>query len=157
MLESLDAATFVKALMSDEGLQHRTRVSGLVKKTADPKFIEFSINACQDWVKVPVEIIEKVYVLGKHACRDHSHDYITLEFKPATNPEAKVFASLLHDLQARLAEPSRRTSDRAPCYKFKSNVQTGVYMCDTQLEQGPNWTLVATFDNDPACVACNRS
>lgn len=97
MLDPLDALAFAKALSSDEGIQRPLSVSGLVRKTDDPKVIAFTLDTgtCHDWVKIPIDLIEKVFVLGKRTCRDHVHDFVTIQFKLPTNPETKVFAALL--------------------------------------------------------------
>ena len=97
MFQPLDAATFAKALASDEGLRPPIIVHGLVRKTADAKVIEFTLDVitCHLWLKIPLDLIERVVVLGKRTCHDHTHDFVAIQFKSPTNAEAQVFAALL--------------------------------------------------------------
>lgn len=58
----------------------------------------FSLGtSCEDWTKIPSEVIEKVEFLGERSCRDHSHPLVGIHFKePSANePFAAVFSSLL--------------------------------------------------------------
>jgi hypothetical protein len=102
LLSPLDAVTFADALSSDEGLQRPILASGLARKTEHPQIIEFTRDflGCHGWVKIPVELIEKVLVLGKRESHERTYDFVTIQFQPATSPEAKIFAALLHNQEA---------------------------------------------------------
>ena len=107
MFEPLDAATFAKALASDEGLRPPIIVHGLVRKTADAKVIEFTLDVitCHLWLKIPLDLIHRVVVLGKRTCHDHTHDFVAIQFKSPTNAEAQVFAALLQSQETPGSSP----------------------------------------------------
>jgi hypothetical protein len=96
----LDVEAFAMALNSDRGVIPTPSAEGFVRKTDDPKVIEFSPpslgSSCTTWIRLPLDMIEKVQPLGKRSCKDHHHDYVVLHFKQPRNTEAAIFAELLY-------------------------------------------------------------
>ena len=54
-------------------------------------------GVCNAWTKIPIELVERVEILGDQPCRDHSHPLVRVHFKEpsAQDTAAGVFASLL--------------------------------------------------------------
>jgi hypothetical protein len=70
---------------------------GMAKKHHDsPDTILFAERGCEDWISIPISIIEQVTFLQTVPCRDHRHPLVMIEFKepPAGNEAASVFAEL---------------------------------------------------------------
>lgn len=60
-------------------------------------FLLFSTNRdCQQWVKIPLEIIQEVEYEGSMVCRDHQHPFVRLHLKSSEGGAGnKSFADLL--------------------------------------------------------------
>ena len=70
---------------------------GMAKKhDHSPDTILFAEGGCEDWISIPVGVIEQVTFLQTVPCRDHQHPLVMIQFKepPAGNETASVFAAL---------------------------------------------------------------
>ena len=98
MADTFTADEFLKRL-TEGALRTPLICEGFAKPVEDShKAFLFSVGtSCEDWTKIPGEVIEKVEFLGERPCRDHSHPLIRIHFKepPANEPFAVVFSSLL--------------------------------------------------------------
>jgi len=81
-----------------EGKLHEGVVKvGMVKKHDDvSNTILFAEGGCEDWISIPVGVIEQVTFLQTVPCRDHSHPLVMIQFKEpqAGSEAANVFAAL---------------------------------------------------------------
>ena len=98
MTDTYTAGEFLKRLT--EGALRTPLVCEGFAKPAEGSYEAFIFSlgtSCESWIKIPIEIVEKVEFLGEGSCRDHSHPFIQIHFKePSVNePSAVVFASLL--------------------------------------------------------------
>jgi hypothetical protein len=88
---------FARALAED-ALKQPITLAGMVKKAEDSEVILFATGTvCENWVSIPVGMIEKVEWLGNVPCKDHWHHfvYLTLKEQAAKNSQASVFSDLL--------------------------------------------------------------
>jgi hypothetical protein len=71
---------------------------GMAKKHDDsPNTILFAEGGlCDEWISIPVGVIEQVTFLQNVTCRDHRHPLVMIQFKEpdAKNEAASVFAAL---------------------------------------------------------------
>ena len=70
-------------------------LTGMVKSSETKGFISFSQNGCDNWIEVPIEMIESAEKGGNQSCKDHSHTIMHITFKEVSNPETKLFTNLL--------------------------------------------------------------
>ena len=101
---------FIKKL-SDGSLRNPLTCNGFAKPVEDGReaFLFSLGTSCEDWIRIPSEVIEKVELLGEHSCHDHSHPLIRIHFKePSANePLALVLYSLLKALNPKPIQTSR--------------------------------------------------
>lgn len=96
---------FAKALSLGQLKTPIVRI-GMVKSGDSPNAILFAEGRiCDEWIRIPVSVIEQVTFLGKVACRDHRHPLVGIQFK---EPDAKNEAACV------FAELARRTQHREP-------------------------------------------
>ncbi|MFY9822659.1 MAG: hypothetical protein WAM82_14835 [Thermoanaerobaculia bacterium] len=101
MTDSYTAGEFLKRLA--EGALRTLLICEGFAKSVEGSYEAFLFSlgtSCEEWTKIPVEMVEKVEFLGERSCRDHSHPLIRIHFKesPANEPFAAVFSSLLRAL-----------------------------------------------------------
>jgi hypothetical protein len=105
MPNTFTGTEFLKSL-SEESLKEPLVKIGMAKKDDDSEdtvlFAEGGV--CEDWISVPVGVIEQVTFLQTVPCRDHRHPLVMIEFK---EPEAGDRASTVF---AEFARRSRRTA-----------------------------------------------
>ena len=96
---------------------------GMAKKSEDtPDTILFAESRmCDEWISIPVSIIEQVTFLTNVTCRDHGHPLVAIQFKePAAKDEpARVFADLARQRSHTQPMQSRRgrgRGDQQPSY-----------------------------------------
>jgi hypothetical protein len=98
MTDTYSAGEFLKKL-TEGALRAPLICEGFAKPVeGSHEAFLFSLGrSCEDWTKIPIEIVENVKFLGERSCRDHSHPFIQIHFKEpsAKEPSAAVFASLL--------------------------------------------------------------
>ena len=111
-MASFTGEKFFKALTSGSGLSLAAKptVTGMVKQydertTAiiplpEPPFVLFSPTmSCAVWLPVPISLIDSVDYLGTGKCKDHEHEVVRIHFKIPSEPDAALFAHLLHQSQ----------------------------------------------------------
>lgn len=95
MIKSFSTEESTHALAEGK-LREPITLTGIVKQYEDPRFLHFSPGKlCQQWVRIPVEIIDKVHWLGKALCLDHIYDYVQLLLKEIDEPTLQDFAAVL--------------------------------------------------------------
>jgi hypothetical protein len=71
---------------------------GMAKKSDDSldTILFAEGRMCDEWISIPVSMIEQVTFLGNVTCRDHQHPLVVIQFKEpdASNETARVFADL---------------------------------------------------------------
>ena len=71
---------------------------GMAKKAEDSSdaILFADGGSCDDWISVPVSVMEQVTFLRNVSCRDHQHPLVMIQFKEPDpkNPTASVFAEL---------------------------------------------------------------
>ena len=97
MSNPISAADFAKALRSQRGLLQPVSAEGFVRNTPDEASVEFSPSDahCLYWIAVPLQMIDRVQLLGKRPCAGALQDYVILYFKTPEATEAIVYAELL--------------------------------------------------------------
>ena len=88
-------ATLEEALKNDDFELSGTEMTGMVKASKKAGHIAFTRSGCENWVDIPIGVIEKAEQLGKAPCKDHWHPIFKLTLKEPKDAEAKVFAALL--------------------------------------------------------------
>lgn len=95
MIKTFNSEEFVRALAEGE-IRPPITLTGLVRKYEDPRFLQFSPGkSCQQWVRIPVEIIEQVDWLAKVSCLDYTYDYVQLLLKEVDDPILQDFTTIL--------------------------------------------------------------
>src|ERR1051325_2785404 len=91
MTNTYTAGEFVKRL-TEGALRTPLICEGFAKPAegSHDAFLFSMGDSCENWTKVPLEIVERVEVLGESSCRDHSHPLVKVHFKepPANEPTA---------------------------------------------------------------------
>lgn len=98
MPKSFTGPEFIAALAEGALKSPIVRVGMAKQDETDANAILFSENrSCESWIKIPVEIIEKVEHIDNVPCRDHEHPLIRLYIKepPSDTKEAGILADLL--------------------------------------------------------------
>jgi hypothetical protein len=77
------------------GLDAPLAFVGMAKEAQDDQHLLFaSGTACEQWIEVPLALVERVELGGMVPCRDHSHPLVKLELKEPESEEARLFAAL---------------------------------------------------------------
>jgi hypothetical protein len=118
-LDRLSASEFFEKLQHDKlttPTVHALR--GTVKKSeGSGKTLEFSVDGdCSNWVTIPLALIDSADVLGKIACKDHSHNYVRIVLREPKTDEGKVLMCLLTSIgrQLQSIKTTRRPIARSP-------------------------------------------
>ena len=109
MTNTFTANDFIEKLNNDE-LRAPLICEGFAKPIENNReaFL-FSIGtSCEEWTKIPLELIEKVEFIGEVSCRDHLHPLVRVHFKesPANDSFGSVFASILRGSNVIQRQPS---------------------------------------------------
>ncbi|MBN9218619.1 MAG: hypothetical protein J0I79_11755 [Mesorhizobium sp.] len=88
-------AALEEALKNDDFGLSGTEMTGMVKASKKAGHIAFTRSGCENWVDIPIGLIEKAEQLGKAPCKDHWHPIFKLTLKEPKDAEARVFAALL--------------------------------------------------------------
>lgn len=92
---ALTGAALEQALKSGELDRGGTELIGMVKASAQEGRVAFSAAGCEQWVDIPVGLIEQAERVGTSRCRDHTHPLFRLTLAEGEGEEAKVYAALL--------------------------------------------------------------
>jgi hypothetical protein len=119
-MRNYEPADFLSKL-SKNNLPNPTEVSivGLVKSDeANPSAIHFSYSLpCEQWLSIPIEIVETIDHLGTVPCKDHQHPLVRIKFKrpDETREDVAFLFNLISQMQASLARALRvvRTRKRS--------------------------------------------
>jgi hypothetical protein len=105
MKQSFSGEEFAKAL-AEGSLKEPIILSGIVKPSEDLQVILFSPGkSCQQWLLIPVEIIDKVEHQGKVPCRDHTYDYVRIFLKAVIDgPVPNALLDLLRSYTQTVAQ-----------------------------------------------------
>jgi hypothetical protein len=96
MSNTFTGQEFAKRL-SEGKLKESIVKIGMTKRHDDSSdSILFAEGGCQDWISIPVDVIEQVTFLQTVPCRDHRHPLVMIQFKepPPGDKAATVFAEL---------------------------------------------------------------
>ncbi|MBC9178635.1 hypothetical protein [Pseudoroseomonas ludipueritiae] len=94
--KSFDGAALEQALQDDAFAKpSAVELTGMVKKAGRPGVISFTRAGCENWIDLPISMIDQARHKGSMRCKDHSHPVFRITFKEPQNPEAAVFAALL--------------------------------------------------------------
>ena len=105
MIKSFRSEEFANALAEGK-LREPITLTGIVKQYEDVRFLHFSPGkSCQQWVRIPVKIIDKVDWLGKVSCLDRTYDYVQLLLKEVDDPILQDFTTVLRSYSNVLSQP----------------------------------------------------
>jgi hypothetical protein len=103
----MDSKTFtgeqlLAALESGELERESAPIVGMAKKSEKPGCIAFSMGGCEDWIDLPIALLEKAKKpeIGQHPCKDHFHPIVELTFKQSTDPTIQNLLLLLSKQQS---------------------------------------------------------
>jgi hypothetical protein len=112
-----EPADFLSKL-SKNNFPNPTEVSlvGLVKSDeANSSAIHFSSSlACEQWLSIPIEIVETIDHLRTVSCNDHQHPLVRIKFKrpDETRKDVTFLFSLISQMQTSLTRAIRVASTR---------------------------------------------
>jgi hypothetical protein len=92
MDQQIPVSTFMAAL-NDKQIEASVRklmpltIVGIVK-AAGADHLEFSHGSCDDWLSIPISLIESIEPQGMARCKDHSHPRVRLLLKRPESKEA---------------------------------------------------------------------
>jgi hypothetical protein len=95
--EMFTGEQLLAAVESGELERQAAPIVGMVKKSEKPGCIAFSVGGCEDWIDLPVTMLDKAKrpEVGHRACKDHSHPVVELTFKQNVDPTIQNLLSLL--------------------------------------------------------------
>lgn len=95
-----------KALLDDQIPQPGLELVGMVKPSEQKHHVRFTTGGCEQWVELPISLIEEAENVGHSRCKDHSHPLFRIRFKELKTLEARLFSSLLVQLLQGKQSPS---------------------------------------------------
>jgi hypothetical protein len=96
MTKSLKPGDFLKAMAEGALVEPIIRVGMVKPEPNDQNALVFSDGtSCGPWLKVPIDLVESVELLGTSRCQDHEHPLVRLHIKepPTDNIQASFFAA----------------------------------------------------------------
>jgi hypothetical protein len=118
-MRNYEPADFLSKLSKND-LPNPTEVSivGLVKSdSANPSVIHFSHSlACEQWLSIPIEIVETIDHLSTVRCKNHQHPLVRIKLTPPGEARAdvKFLFNLISQMQASIALLLRVARSRHP-------------------------------------------
>ncbi len=114
MAKFFQPSDFVDALTKGD-IQEGLSLIGMAKVAeGDAKALMFSPKgSCENWIRIPLDSIEKVEHVGTVRCKDHEHPVVRLFFKDPGGT-ASIFISLLRALVIQGEESRPPASSPAP-------------------------------------------
>ncbi|MGW1075980.1 hypothetical protein [Streptomyces sp. NPDC002537] len=75
-------------------------VTGMAKTADVPDAILFALGTrCENWINLPLSLIDSVQPLGQTPCDDHQHPLVRVFLNDTGSPEFTVLAALLRAVQ----------------------------------------------------------
>ena len=91
-----NGADLENALRSDKFTKSSISITGMVKPSEQKGYILFAQSNCDEWIAIPVKLINVAEYIGNTGCKDHSHPVMKISFKEPDSEEGKVLLNLLH-------------------------------------------------------------
>ncbi len=142
---------FVKAL-SEGNLKRPLILTGMVKKSDEPNVILFTPGTfCQNWVPIKASCIDEVKWLGNVSCRDHSHEYVSIDLKGINEVEPTLFVDLLkvyveaYEISGTSQLVPQATANVHPTTGFVGDPSKSVYS-SSQTVRGCYYGVAASYD-----------
>ncbi|MGD8428077.1 MAG: hypothetical protein PVH63_10610 [Balneolaceae bacterium] len=101
--EGKSGQDLAKALKDGTLQAHRTNLLGMVDQSKSKDHIRFTINNCDDWIEVPIDLIDSWELKGHRRCRDHDHPIVSLDLKAPTKSVEKMYFDLICQLSNSLS------------------------------------------------------
>lgn len=95
-----------EALKNGSFTQSGIELVGMVKASEKKGNVCFTRSGCDNWVDLPIDMIEEAEQIGKNICKDHSHPVMRITLKEPKNQEAKIFAALSSNSTPLRIDPS---------------------------------------------------
>lgn len=92
--KSLELALESESLENNESID----LIGMVKKSEKRSHISFTQTSCEEWVDIPIELIDKAEQIGLKKCKDHSHPIMRINFLPPKDGTQNLFLTLLSQI-----------------------------------------------------------
>ena len=103
----MEAKTFtgeqlLAAVESGQLEREAAPIVGMVKKSEKPGCIAFSLGGCEDWIDLPVSLLDgaRRSEVGQRACKDHFHPMMELAFKKGSDSTIQDLLLLLSKRQS---------------------------------------------------------
>lgn len=96
--ETFTGASLEKALR--EGALDSSRTAtmvGMAKPSDEAGYISFTRSGCDNWIDLPVEMIQSAEKIGDAPCRDHSHPLVKITLEKPQDKRQQVLLALLAD------------------------------------------------------------
>lgn len=92
--KNFTGSSLEQALKNDALTQSGIEQVGMVKPSEKEGYVCFTKSGCDNWVDLPIDMIEEAELIGKNTCKDHSHSVMKLILKEPKNLEAQIFSAL---------------------------------------------------------------
>jgi len=83
--DSFTGETLVQALKEGSLAQPKALLTGMVKQSDKEGYIAFTRSGCDEWVEIPVNMIQKADLLGHRRCEDHNHPLMQINIQEPTS------------------------------------------------------------------------
>lgn len=84
-----------EALKNDSLTESDVALVGMVKSSENSGYICFTISGCDNWIELPIDMIEQAEQTGTNTCKHQSHPVMKITLKEPRNPEAQILLALL--------------------------------------------------------------
>ena len=79
--QKYSGASLEKALKNDSLTESGAVLTGMAKPSDKGGYISFTRNGCDNWIDIPVDLIDEAEQIGQNGCRDHSHPVLRITLK----------------------------------------------------------------------------
>lgn len=98
---------FLQRQSSDTALRPYTLI-GITRETTEKDRISFALDVARDnWLAIPVELVESVEVIGTVTTDGDSHPKVSLQLKDPQSPEGQIFAAVATTMEHTLLSVMR--------------------------------------------------
>ena len=70
-----------EALKNDSLAQSSVELVGMVKASEKKEHVCFTRSGCDNWVDLPIDMVEEAEQIGKNTCKDHSYPVMRITLK----------------------------------------------------------------------------